>query len=152
MNSSLYCASCGRTDSEGTNGVNTVTFQGVKWCASCAAIEQTPEGTTYILMPSPGRMYEGSENDPLNAWEDCFSKKPKKRILVKKAKSEIQRAWELWEGDKASNLSMLTFFGWLTRHRPYFLTFRGKGDTWQTVHSWLIQHEGKKKVVSKGGA
>lgn len=147
MNQKLYCASCGRTDSEGS-----ITFKGVKWCTSCAAIEQTQNGKIYVLMPSPGRMYEGSEDDPLNAWEDCFEKKPKKRILVKKAKSEIQRAWELWEGDKTSDLSMFTFFGWLTRYRPYFLTYRGRGDPWQTVHCWLIQHEGKKKRESKRGA
>jgi hypothetical protein len=87
-------------------------------------------------------MYESAEDDPVDAWEDCFHKEPKKRITVKKAKTEIQRAWELWEEDKSSNISMFAFFGWLTRHRPYFLTFRTKGNPWQTVHSWLIQHEG----------
>jgi len=90
-------------------------------------------------------MYEEAKDDPIDAWEDCFHKVPKKRIPVKKAKAEIQRAWELWEEDKSGDLSMFVFFGWLTRYRPYFLTFRGKGSQWQTVHSWLIQHEGKNK-------
>ena len=149
MTSNLHCASCGRADNAGPNGVKTITYKEVKWCTSCAAIEQTVEGATYVSMPSPGRMYEGAVDDPLNAWEDCYEKKPKKRILVKKAKAEIQRAWELWEGDKASDLLMFTFFGWLSRHRPYFLTFRSNGDPWQTVHSWLIQYEGQKKRESK---
>lgn len=151
MTSSLHCASCGRTDNAGENGVKTITYQGVEWCTSCAAIEQTVKGAIYVSMPSPGRMYDGLEDGPLNAWEDCYSKKPKKRMLVKKAKAEIQRAWELWEGNKSSNLSMFTFFGWLSRYRPYFLTFRGKGDLWQTVHSWLIQYEGQKNEKSKNG-
>ena len=144
MTSNLRCASCGRTDNGGINGVETITYQGVKWCTSCAAIKQTAKGATYVSIPSPGRMYEGSKEDPLNAWEDCYSKKPKKRILVKKAKAEIQMAWERWEGEKSGDHSMFVFFAWLTRYRPYFLTFRGKGDPWQTVHSWLIQYEGQK--------
>lgn len=149
MTANLYCASCGRTDGAGVNGVKTITHEGVKWCTSCAAIGRTPEGINYVSIPSPGRMYEGAEDDPLNAWEDCYSKKPKKRILAKKAKAEIQRAWGLWEGDKSSDLSMLIFFGWLSRHRPYFLTFRGEGDPWQTVHGWLNQYERKNRRARK---
>lgn len=145
MTPTLYCASCRRTNGGGPNGIATVTYQRVEWCTSCASIKKTPEGVTYVSFPSPGRMYESAEDDPIDAWEDCFHKEPKKRITVKKAKTEIQRAWELWEGDKSSNISMFAFFGWLTRHRPYFLTFRAKGDPWQTVHSWLIQHEGNKE-------
>ena len=94
-------------------------------------------------------MYEGAEDDPINAWEDCYHKEPKKRIPVKKAKAEIQRAWELWEGDKADDLSMFMFFGWLERYRPYFLTFSSNGGPWQTVHSWLIQYEGQKRRKRK---
>jgi len=148
MTSNLYCASCGRGDDAGPNGVKTVTFQGVEWCTSCAAIKQTVGGTPYISMPSPGRMYEGAKEDPLNAWEDCYEKTPKKRIMVKKAQAEIQRTWELWEEDKSRDHSMLVFFGWLSKYRPYFLTFRGKGDPWQTVHCWLIQYEEEKKRES----
>jgi len=65
--------------------------------------------------------------------------------LVKKEKYEIQRAWSRWEGDKSNNFPMFTFFAWLQKHRPYFLTFRNKGDPWQRVHSWLIQYERQKK-------
>ena len=144
MASKLRCASCGRSANSGPNGIKTITYQGAQWCTSCAAIGQIAEGKTYVSTPSPGRMYEMSEDDPVAAWEDCFEKKPKKRILVKNARAEIQRAWELWEGDKSNNLSMFTFFAWLTRHRPYFLTFRVKGDPWRTVHSWLLQHESQK--------
>lgn len=148
MTSHLHCASCGRSNGAGPNGVKTFTFEGHEWCTYCAAIVQTVKGATYILKPSPGLMVKGPENDPLDAWEDCYLKKPKKRILVKMAKAEIQRAWKLWEGDKTSDLSMFSFFGWLSRHRPYFLTFRSRGDPWQTVHSWLIQYEGKKRRKS----
>ena len=86
-------------------------------------------------------MVERTDDDPLQAWWDCYKLNPKKRILVNQARREIQRAWELWDGDKTLNMSKFMFFGWLQRHRPYFLTFRGKGDPWQRVHSWLIQYE-----------
>jgi len=113
----------------------------MKWCASCAKVGQTSQGEKFISMPSPGRMYEMDEDDPLAAWQDCYETKPKRRILVKQAKTEIWRAWELWDGDRTNSESMFIFFGWLQRHRPYFLTFRNKGDPWQKVHSWLVQHE-----------
>lgn len=136
--SDLRCASCGRMDGTGPNGVETITYQGVKWCVSCAAIGYIANGQPYVSMPSPGRMYEETKDDPLTAWEDCYEKSPKKRIPVSKAKAEIQRAWELWEENKSNAISMFIFFGWLKRYRPYFLTFRCKGNPWQTVHSWLI--------------
>ena len=145
MTSNLYCASCDRSNNEGTNGVETITFRGMEWCTSCACIKQTKKGDTYVSMPSPGRMYNGAENDPLTAWEDCYTKKIKKQILVKKAKAEIQRAWELWEEDKSNSEAMFAFYCWLTRYRPYFLTFRSQGDLWQTVHGWLIQYEEQRK-------
>jgi hypothetical protein len=145
MSSILYCASCRRTNNGGLNGVTTVVYQGVEWCSSCAAIKKTPEGLTYVSLPSPGRMYEGAEDDPINAWEDCYHKEPKKRISVKKAKTEIQRAWANWDGNKSSNMAMFEFYGWLTRFRPYFLTFRGHGDPWQTVHCWLEDYERKQR-------
>jgi hypothetical protein len=144
MTSHLRCASCGRTD----NGDNTIMYKGVKWCTSCAAIKQTvAKGVTYVYVsiPSPGRMYERLKDDPLSAWDDCYSKKPKKRILIKKAKTEIQMAWNQWEEKKSDNDSMFAFYCWLTRYRPYFLTFRCSGDPWQTVHAWLIQYEEQKK-------
>jgi hypothetical protein len=94
MTSILRCASCGRTDCGDSNSVKTITYRGAVWCTSCADVKQTSKGATYISMPSPGRMYEGSEDDPINAWDDCYLKKLKKRILVKKAETEIQRAWE----------------------------------------------------------
>jgi hypothetical protein len=84
-------------------------------------------------------MSEGPATDPLHAWEDCYVMTPKRRIKVHEAKREIQRAWVMWDGDKSASQSMLMFFGWLSRHRPYFLTFRCSEDHWQRVHSWLIQ-------------
>jgi len=89
-----------------------------------------------------------SITDPLVAWDDCYSKKPKKRILAKRAKAEIQRAWENWDRDKTNELSMLAFYGWLSRFRPYFLTFRDKGDPWQTVHGWLLEYESLNKRIA----
>jgi hypothetical protein len=93
-------------------------------------------------------MTEFSTTDPLVAWDDCYSKKPKKRIPAKRAKAEIQRAWDNWDGDKTNELSMLAFYGWLSRFRPYFLTFRGKGDPWQTVHDWLFEYESLNERVA----
>lgn len=135
-----HCASCSRVTNEPTNK-DAVTSNGVLWCAHCAKITETPEGYLFVPLSSPGRIVEVNRDDPLEAWIDCFEMKPKHRILVKNAKKEIQRAWELWGGDKTTDIAMFQFFGWLTRHRPYFLTFRSKGDPWQTVHTWLIQYE-----------
>lgn len=106
----LYCSSCRRDNTEGPNGTKTVTFQGIVWCTSCAAVRRTSSGSIYVDTPSPGRMYEGENEDPIDAWEDCYDKKPKKRILKATAKTEIQRAWELWSGDKSSQQAKLIFF------------------------------------------
>jgi len=145
MTKILYCASCRRSNQNGPNGVETIEDHGVAWCVSCANILLIKTGAKGIGLPSPGRMYERLEEDPLSAWQDCYVMKIKKRILVKKAKAEIQRAWELWDEDKNSSEAKFTFYCWLTRFRPYFLTFRSKGDPWQTVHSWLIQYENTKR-------
>ncbi len=141
MSSDLHCASCGRPNKPRPDGADPISYMDQLWCSWCAAIFQRNTGTIYVELPSPGLMEGGPKDDPLTSWQDCYSMQPKKRILVKKAKAEIQRAWELWEGDKSGNLSMFTFFGWLSRFRPYFLTFRSKRDPWQKVHSWLIQYE-----------
>jgi len=143
MKSRLYCSSCNRKEGTGTNDVETIAFQDAKWCSSCADIKKLNGGETYVSMPSPGRMTNGEYNI-LTTWQDCYSMKPKKKILKKQAKNEITRAWDLWEEDKTQDLSMFFFFGWLTKYRPYFLTFRDTGSQWQTVHSWLIRHEGLK--------
>lgn len=137
----LHCASCGRPNNRGPNDVNPIPYEGQLWCSWCAKISQTAMGSKYVALPSPGLMVEDLEDDPLVAWQDCYSMEPKKRILQKDAESEIRRAWAMWDGDKTVRNSMFVFFGWLKRHRPYFLTFRGKGDPWRMVHSWLIQHE-----------
>lgn len=142
MNSNLHCASCGRKEGVEPDGVKTVSYDKRKWCASCAAIRYI-NGRAYVVQPSPGLMVEGPTNDALIAWEDCYSKTPKKRIIKEKAKTEIQRAWALWDGNKNSNMAMLEFFFWLQKFRPYFLTFRSHGDPWQTVHSWLEEYERK---------
>ena len=132
----LYCASCSRPEDS-----TTVTYLGIWWCAVCASIGEVPSGGRFVSQPSPGRMIERTHEEPLEAWQDCYTMKPKKRILKAKAKAEIQRTWKMWDGDKNNNASMLLFFGWVQRFRPYFLTFRGKGDPWQQVHSWLVQSE-----------
>jgi hypothetical protein len=84
-------------------------------------------------------MIKGSSFDELNSWRDCFGEEPKRGIKKSVAKEEIQRSWNTWEGDKEGAMAMFSFFLWLQRHRPYFLTFREKYDPWQTVHSWLLQ-------------
>ena len=137
----LRCSACGRISLPGPNGLETTTYLGMQWCTRCAAVREATGGSTYVDQPSPGRVFEGAEDDPLTAMWDCYSFKPKKRILVKDARAEIQLAWETWAGSDRSDLRMLEFFQWLQRHRPYFLTFRCKHDPWQSVHSWLTQHE-----------
>ena len=141
MPSKLHCASCGRPDKHGPDGSNPIQYEGRQWCSWCAKISKTNAGTIFVVEPSPALMVGGPEKDPLTAWKDCYSMEPKKRILIKDAKSEIQRAWTMWDGDKSADNPMFVFFGWLMRHRPYFLTFRGKGDPWQKVYRWLIQYE-----------
>jgi hypothetical protein len=141
MKKLLYCSSCRRSNQKGPNGVETIEDHGVVWCTSCAKIVQIKSGVKGIALPSPGRMHEGHDEDPLEAWEDCYVKQIKKRILIKKAKSEIQRAWSLWEKDKNDSETMFSFFCWMTRYRPYFVTFRCQGDPWQTVHGWLNEYE-----------
>jgi len=138
----LHCASCGRAGNSG----KTIAYLGIEWCSSCARVGTTNTGSVFVSQPSPGRMVRAKVDVPLEAWIDCYEMKPKKRILVKEAKSEVQRAWRLWNGGKTGNIAMLEFFGWLQRHRPLFLTFRCKGDPWQTVHSWLIQYEDGTKL------
>ena len=145
MNKILYCASCRRSNKKGPNSTETFVDHGVLWCGSCANILHTSSGAKGIVLPSPGRMHESLEEDPLAAWEDCYVKKIKKRISVKNAKAEIQRAWEIWEENKNRNEAKFIFYGWLTRYRPYFLTFHCKGDPWQTVHGWLNQYENNKQ-------
>ncbi len=134
----LYCASCGRSEEGGSNGVSAVNYLGHKWCARCANVTLVSDSKFCVEQPSPGRMVNGPVGDPLIAWEDCFQMKPKQRIKVKEARLEIQRAWVRWDGDKRTPQSMFLFYGWLSRFRPYFLTFRCKGDKWQRVHSWLL--------------
>lgn len=137
----LHCAACGRSAGTGPNDVETVAFLEQEWCERCARVERMPNGFVVVSQPSPGRMIEGLADDPLEAWWDCYKTTPKRRIRVREAESEIQRAWAMWEGDKTGIASKLIFFGWLTRFRPYFLTFRCRGDPWQTVHAWLLQYE-----------
>jgi len=139
--SKLHCPSCGRTAGNGPNGVGTVLYLNQEWCVRCARIMRIPSGNACILQPSLGRMVAGPTTDPLDAWIDCYVMTPKRRIKVDEARREIQRAWAMWNGDKGASEAMFMFFGWLQRHRPYFLTFRNKGDPWQRVHSWLIQWE-----------
>lgn len=141
MKSYLYCASCGRKEGSGPDDVIPISYINQKWCSSCAAIGYTHSGSAYVEQPSPGLMIEGPTSDPLVAWNDCYSTTPKKRIRKAKAKTEIQRVWANWNGDKSHNSSMFEFYSWLTRFRPYFLTFRCQGDPWQTIHSWLLQYE-----------
>ena len=86
-------------------------------------------------------MIDGSTFDQLDSWTDCFIQQPKHRIKASDARNEIQRAWNMWEGDKSETMAMMSFFTWLQRYRPYFLTFREKYDPWQTVHSWLMEVE-----------
>ena len=141
MTPKLHCASCGRPNKHGPDGADPFLYEGQLWCSWCARISQTNTGSKYVVPPSPGLMVEDPENDPLTAWQDCYSMEPKKRILMKDAKSEIQRAWGMWEGDKRAKDSMFVFLRWLTRYRPYFLTFRSKVDPWKKVRSWLLQYE-----------
>ncbi len=144
MNTVLYCPSCQRDNGMGKNGVETFEYKGESWCSSCAKIVETESGLKFVDMNSPGLMIDQKNPDALDIWLDCYSPSAKQRILKKKAKEEIVRAWELWDGDKHDGQAKFVFFSWLTRYRPYFLTFRCQDSLWQTVHCWLIQYENTK--------
>ncbi|MFT5085374.1 MAG: hypothetical protein ACI9Y1_003433 [Lentisphaeria bacterium] len=137
-----YCPSCNRSTDDRESEA-PFEFRGTSWYRHCSKIQATSGGVEFVPLSSPGRMTDVNRNDPLDAWQDCYEMKPKKRILKKKAKEEILRTWALWDGDKSAVEAKFRFFGWLNRHRPYFLTFRERGDPWQTVHCWLIQYETK---------
>lgn len=138
----LECASCGRKDESGPEGAHPISSMEILWCSHCAAIIETGDGKKIVNHPSPGYMVESVYCPPLGAWQDCYLMRPKKRILVKHAKFEIQRAWKNWDGDKTGeNPILFRFFPWLQQHRPYFLTFRSKGDLYQRVSWWVTEYE-----------
>jgi hypothetical protein len=137
----LHCRSCGRAADADSNGVASVVYLGQRWCVRCARVARTSGGTIFVAQPSPGRMYEGAATNVLDIWSDCYEMVPKRRIKVREAKLEVQHAWKKWNGKKNSVMSMMIFFTWLQRFRPYFLTFRTTGDPWQHIHSWLIEYE-----------
>lgn len=141
LNEERHCVSCGRSNVEGPECANPFDYLDQQWCSYCAAISKTDTGHRFVNIPSPGQMTVGPYDNPLRAWQDCYEMKPKKRILIRNAKTEIQRAWSNWSGDKGSDQAMFLFFSWLGQHRPYFLTFRCSNDRWQRVHNWLIQFE-----------
>jgi hypothetical protein len=145
----LHCRSCGRAAISGPDGIDSVVYLGQRWCVRCARVTRTSSGNIFVAQPSPGLMYEGTATNVLDIWSDCFEMVPKRRIKVRDAKLEIQRAWKGWNGKKNSIMSMMFFFTWLQRFRPYFLTFRTRGDPWQDVHGWLMEYErtvGKNRI------
>ena len=145
----LHCASCFRSEGLKHDCVETASYREQKWCVSCANIIYI-DGRAHVLQPSPGQMVDGSTDDPLVAWNDCFLKAPKKRILKRKAMEEIHREWAVWDGGKEDSLSQIKFYLWLERFRPYFLTFRSSCDRWQTVNVWLLQYVRKAKRLGVG--
>ena len=142
----LQCPSCGRRGDTGPNAAETVTGHGGEWCRNCAVLITTSDGSLDVDPTGPGAMSKSAVVDPIDAFRDCYKMEPKKRIRVSVAKVEVQRAWDLWDGDKDSSASKSIFYGWLQRHRPYFLTFRSSTDheLWQKVNGWLTQHEAHK--------
>ena len=142
--SNLHCPSCGRSAATDPDDFQVVAYFGKAWCARCARIKRTKRGMALVEQPSPGLLTEGAIDDVLEAWQDCYDMKPKRRINKADAKGEIQRAWARWNGDKTASEAMHMFFVWLCRHRPYFLTFRSgriKADPWQEIQSWLLEYE-----------
>lgn len=83
-----YCLSCYRKDTEPDMG-DTVFFKGDNWCPHCSRVKEDANSNRYVLLPSPGRMANVNRDDPLDAWKDCYDMKPKVRIFIKKAKSEV---------------------------------------------------------------
>lgn len=139
-----FCPACFRRDTD-PDMKDILFFQGEKWCPHCSNIKKTESLNRFVHKPSPGCIIDTNYNDALSAWIDCFEMKPKRRISIKKAKSEVQRAWTNWNGDKTCDQAMFVFFNWLQLYRPYFLTFRSKSSEWQQVHSWLVQYENCKQ-------
>lgn len=140
MTNALYCASCGRNTNQGPDQIEPVLHLGLSWCPLCASVGII-DGQRFVNQPSPGQLYESPPANPLDAWQDCYEFRPKKRIRVAQAKCEIQRAWKTWSGADRSDAKMYEFYWWAYRHHPFFLTFRCKHDRWQQVHSWLLEFE-----------
>lgn len=59
------------------------------------------------------------------------------------AKQKIIAEWDSWSIPrkimKATPGDKLSFYNFLLNERRHLLNFRGSGDKWQDVHSWLIQ-------------
>ena len=60
------------------------------------------------------------------------------------SRREVLRAWRDWATTNVkrtppNGMDGLMFFSDLQRHRPHLLTFRDRGDKWQTVHGWLLR-------------
>lgn len=59
------------------------------------------------------------------------------------AKREIISEWHRWaednikEGQGATGLIALEFYGHLQNQKSWMLDFRYRGDKWQRVHAWL---------------
>lgn len=152
MATNLSCLSCGRSADMTADASVLINYQGQSWCVHCADVRKMRD-RPWVAFPSPGLMSEDGRDDPVQALFDCYEMTPKKRILVARAKVEIQRAWDLWSGDKTNEVtSMFEFYFWLGRYRPYFLTFRHKGDRWQTIHAWLIQHTHRATITTQAKA
>jgi hypothetical protein len=65
-------------------------------------------------------------------------------ITKDEARREVFREWHPWAAINVkrtppSGMDGLMFFSDLQRHKPHLLTFRDRGDKWQTVHGWLLR-------------
>jgi hypothetical protein len=148
MSATLHCASFGRLDKPHPEGAKPVCVNGQGWCSWCAAIHRTQSGHTYVETPGPGCMTDGTDDDPLSTWKDCYVMKPIKRIRKDAAKTEINGRGPCGTATRPVGSPCSSFSFGSRDTRPYFLTFRVIGDPWQTIHSWLIQYEdGQRKSI-----
>lgn len=63
---------------------------------------------------------------------------------VEEARRIVIDLWREWprKSDPPNSEDMFGFFCHLEGEGSHALNFRCKGDKWQRVHGWLLQHEG----------
>jgi hypothetical protein len=58
------------------------------------------------------------------------------------AKWPVIQEWDAWSKLNPKDAGMMNgmlFFIHLQSNRPSLLSFKSKGDKWQTVHGWLLR-------------
>jgi hypothetical protein len=65
-------------------------------------------------------------------------------ITKDEARRRVLSEWRPWATTNAkrnppNGMDGLMFFSDLQRNKPHLLSFRDRGDKWQTIHGWLLR-------------